>query len=79
MKTINQAVNAVQTDDRGEFRLFWFPAGEYLVRTATGRLGLQNDQSYSTPSYYPGTLDPSGAVPVVIQLGILRAALQAAP
>jgi len=69
MKTINQTGNAVQTDDRGEFRLYWFPAGEYLVRTTTAlRPALQN-QDYPTSTYYPGTLDPSRAVAVVLKEG----------
>lgn len=53
------------TDERGEFRLSWFAPGEYYVRAEVA--GGQND--LARKSYYPGTLDPNVAVPLVIRGG----------
>ncbi len=70
MKTVNQIGNSIQTDDRGEFRLYWFPPGEYLVRTITDfRAAVGQNTNYPAPTYYPGTMDPSRAVPIVLREG----------
>ena len=49
----------------GEFRLSWFAPGEYYVRAEV--VAGQND--LARKSYYPGTLDPNVAVPLVIRGG----------
>ena len=53
------------TDDRGEYRLFWFPPGEYYVRAeyASGQSGL------ARKSYYPGTVDSNMAVTLTVRGG----------
>src|SRR5204863_4707527 len=53
------------TDDRGEYRVYWLPPGEYYVRAeypdASGNLARR--------SYYPGTLDSTTAQPLTIRGG----------
>jgi protocatechuate 3,4-dioxygenase beta subunit len=62
-----QAVVTKQTDDQGEYRLFWLTPGEYSVavalRPAPGAPGLQGRV------YYPNTLDASQATPLTIKGG----------
>jgi hypothetical protein len=62
------------TDDRGEYRISWASAGQYLLSVAmptpsTGpappRQGIVSDLVFPT-AYYPATLDPSSAK--IIQL-----------
>jgi len=53
-------VKAAETDhDLGEYSLGLLPDGEYYLRT---------DQPYS-PVYFPGTLDPALALPVILRDG----------
>jgi len=71
-RVLNHAGNAVMTDDRGDYRLFWFPPGEYYVRIGGNRLtGLvaNGGSNYPASVYYPGTSDPKSATPVVIREG----------
>jgi hypothetical protein len=61
----------VQTDDLGQYRLFWFAPGEYYVATglvlASGpRAGGPN---FPSPTYYPGTLDLARARPIAVHEG----------
>jgi hypothetical protein len=53
------------TDDRGEFRLFWFAPGEYYVRAEYpgGQTNL------ARKSYYPGTVDSNGAATLLVKGG----------
>jgi len=54
-----------KTDDRGEYRIYWLPPGEYYIRAehpnAAGNLARR--------SYYPGTLDSTSAVPLTVRGG----------
>ncbi|HET9216193.1 MAG TPA: carboxypeptidase-like regulatory domain-containing protein, partial [Terriglobia bacterium] len=54
-----------RTDQRGAFRMSWFAPGEYYVRAEV--VAAQND--LARKSYYPGTLDPNIAVPLVLRSG----------
>jgi hypothetical protein len=88
------------TDDRGEFRLFWLPPGQYYVsavpqgngvgdghmlmfsggglpmrldangvpQTGAG-YGIERLGEHYVPVYYPGTVDPQAASPVIVQPG----------
>jgi hypothetical protein len=62
-----QAAITKQTDDQGEFRLFWLTPGEYYIavalRPAPGNPALQNR------IYYPSTLDASVATPLTVEGG----------
>jgi hypothetical protein len=52
-----------KTDDRGQYRLFWFAPGEYFIRAefSSGTLARR--------SYYPGTVDSNAAASFVIRGG----------
>jgi hypothetical protein len=49
---------APATNDRGEYRLFWFPPGDYYVRTEAAPL-----------TFYPGTTTLENAVAVTVRSG----------
>ncbi len=59
-KTILQ-LNAKQTDDRGEYRLFWLPPGDYLIGAVPRRLGIVTAAPTAQDSYartfFPNTVD----------------------
>jgi hypothetical protein len=60
------------TNDRGEYRIFWLPPGEYFVRTDTANvIAVRPAVSSAVPllTYYPGTPDASRAIPVTVQPG----------
>lgn len=58
------AMNA--TDDRGEVRLYGLAPGEYYLITDNVFLGATRDDA---PTFYPGTLQASEALPVRIGVG----------
>lgn len=68
-RTLTQVGSTVQTDDRGEYRLFWFSPGEYFIRTGNTPAAQRQTQGYPTHTYYPGTLDSTRATPVVLKEG----------
>jgi len=68
-RILNQAANTVMTDDRGEYRLFWLPPGEYYIRTNPRPAISAGAANYSAPFYYPGTMDAKTATPVVVREG----------
>jgi len=70
-RVLNQVGTAVMTDDRGEYRLFWFPPGEYYIRTGGARAALAavGGSNYPVSTYYPGTTDPRSARTVVLREG----------
>jgi len=48
------------TDDRGRFRLYGFPPGQYIVSATIGEVGSADLPGY-TRAYYPGTPDAADA------------------
>jgi protocatechuate 3,4-dioxygenase beta subunit len=48
------------TDDRGRFRLYGFPPGQYIVSATIGEVGSADLPGY-TRAYYPGTPDAAEA------------------
>jgi hypothetical protein len=58
------------TDDRGEFRVFGVPPGEYVIvaRFDATDLGSRDRVRY-VPTYYPGTADVREAQRVTVGLG----------
>ena len=64
----------VQTNDRGEYRLFWLQPGRYYIKELQSRFinaGAQNPrpgESYASV-YFPGTADPQTASPVDLRAG----------
>jgi hypothetical protein len=62
-------VQQVQSGENGDFRLFGLGAGTfYLKATHISQGPAAPPESVST--YYPGTLDPSHAAPVVLRAGV---------
>ena len=53
------------TNDRGEYRLFWFPPGEYYIRAEYPN----GPNNLAGRAYYPGTMNSTLAVPVTIRGG----------
>jgi protocatechuate 3,4-dioxygenase beta subunit len=47
-------VGPASTDDRGVYRLYGVPPGQYIVRASIGDVGTANIPGY-VPSYFPGT------------------------
>jgi len=74
-RVLTQVGTAVQSDDRGEYRLFWYPPGEYYIHTGAARAGAiainggYGGSSYANVTYYPGTLDQRSAVPLEVGEG----------
>jgi hypothetical protein len=70
-RVLRQVANQVQTDDLGQYRLFWFAPGEYYVATgltpAAGARGAAS--TFPSPTYYPGANDLARARPIVIHEG----------
>jgi hypothetical protein len=66
-----EAVTEKTTDDRGEYRLFWLPAGEYLVavtpRPTVGQPGASNSMNLKT--FHPSAPQPALATPVKVRVG----------
>ena len=60
---------AVETNDLGEYRLYWLTPDQYVVsaiprQTRNGRFGnTTSDEAYA-PSYFPGNIDPESATPI---------------
>lgn len=60
------------TNDLGEYRLYGLSPGKFYLSAAANE-GV-NDPQYGqgyAPTYYPGTSDPSGAVAVELQAGVV--------
>jgi hypothetical protein len=66
-----------RSDHRGEFRLFWFPPGEYVVQaeppgSATGRTGL------SLKAFYPNATELASATRIELKAGDSRSGIDIA-
>jgi hypothetical protein len=60
------------TNDRGEYRLFWLPPGQYFVSVGSEvgvvRSPVALDQTFAT-TFYPAASDMNGATPVAVKSG----------
>jgi hypothetical protein len=71
-----QQVGTAQTNDKGEYRLFWVPPGRYYLTVSPSNrlinpgllLNTNNNSKYSR-SFYPGVADMAAASPVEILPG----------
>lgn len=73
-RVLSEVGTAAQTNDRGEYRLFWLPPGEYYIRIgatiASARSApVRRGGIYSDATYYPGTSDPKSAMTITIREG----------
>jgi hypothetical protein len=68
-------VNLKSTDDHGDYRLYRLPPGEYFLLASPQRLpnafsnGASTSSEVPTATLYPGTVDSSAAVPIVLHGG----------
>jgi hypothetical protein len=63
-------VKSAQTDDRGEYRLFWMAPGNYLISAIPRRpAAIPAPQDVYARTFYPGLLDPRVVPPVVVTDG----------
>lgn len=62
-RKVLQQVNSKQTDDRGEYRLYWLPPGDYFIGTVPRRLGLAapTAQDSYARTFFPNTVDAQQA------------------
>jgi hypothetical protein len=64
------AVGGGQTDDRGEFRIFGLPRGEYLVQAGLGTSSEVTGLRFGyAPTFYPGTTMQAEAQRIAITAG----------
>ncbi len=69
-RRVLQQVNSKPADDRGEYRVFWLPPGEYFVGTIPRRAGnVPNIQDMYVQTFYPGATDARSASLVNIAEG----------
>src|SRR5262249_10829893 len=68
--------SAQQTNDRGEYRLFWMPPGKYYLSVTpspfprAGSLGLSANPNSKYPrTYYPGSKDITAATEIDVPAG----------
>lgn len=59
----------VLTDDRGEYRLFWLPPGEYFIRAESPAASPRVRREPARYVYYPDTQDSGRAVPIALREG----------
>jgi hypothetical protein len=57
------------TDDRGEFRIFGLPPGDYYLMALSGPFTSDNNRAGFAPTFYPGTASAPDAQPVRIDVG----------
>jgi hypothetical protein len=66
----------IQTDDRGEFRLYWVAPASYVVRATLRAPSTPPDPNRTpVPTYFPGAIDSDAALPVVVTPGSDRNAV----
>jgi protocatechuate 3,4-dioxygenase beta subunit len=63
-----------QTDDRGQYRVYGLSPGRYFLSAtpSAGRFGVfatSGETENYVPTYYPGTTDPSRAIPLEVKAG----------
>lgn len=65
-----QSVNSKTTDDRGEYRLFSLPPGEYYLGVTPRRAGsIPSSQDAYARTFFPGTADAKLATRVKVTAG----------
>jgi hypothetical protein len=70
-RALTQVGTAARSDDRGEYRLFWYPPGEYYIHTGAAVIAAiaNGGATYPNFTYYPGTQDQRSAVSLVVGEG----------
>jgi hypothetical protein len=70
-RKVLQQINSKQSDDRGEYRLFWLPPGDYLIGTVPRRLAntAPTAQDSYARTFFPNIVDARQAQVVKIGEG----------
>jgi hypothetical protein len=68
-------VQRATTNDLGEYRLFMLRPGEYAVAVLDPALSGFSLRFDGVPLFFPGTLDPTEAQPLLLQPGEIRGAI----
>jgi protocatechuate 3,4-dioxygenase beta subunit len=69
-RTMLQSLNSKQTDDRGDFRLFYLPPGDYFIGTLPRRTtNVPSSMDSYARTFYPGTSDGKSASQVKVTEG----------
>lgn len=61
--------NGTETDDRGEFRVPKLEPGRYLLFVAHRNRADDPNEAQPLPTFFPGVLDASEALPIVVDRG----------
>jgi hypothetical protein len=62
--------NSNTTDDRGDFRLFWLPTGDYVIAAVPKSPGVSpNPQDNMARTFVPGTVDATSAMVIRVKAG----------
>lgn len=72
-------MQGTSTDDRGDFRIFGLPAGEYYVSASPAfraPSGAGGSRTGYVPSYFPGAASIAGATPVAVRPGADTAGIE---
>src|SRR5262245_40644712 len=64
------SVNSKTTDDRGEYRLFYLPPGDYIIGATLRRFSnTPSPQDSYAPTFFPGAIDGNAATRVKVAEG----------
>ena len=61
-------VKSIQTDDRGEYRLFWLPPGEYYIRGQYRVMTADRTERYDRV-FFPSVFEEDAAPSIVVRRG----------
>jgi len=64
-----RTVRTQATDDRGEYRLFWVPAGEYYLAVTARALAPNARAPQNLETFYPSDLNAVTATPLTVKPG----------
>jgi len=67
--TYGGAGSFVRVNDKGEYRFFNLPAGDYRVSVSGGPFSIPSSPTVNVPFYYPGTTDETKAEIVHVEAG----------
>jgi len=75
-KKVLATTGEVYTNDLGEYRKYGLSPGKYYVYAEDfeGAPTLSTDKEQYVPVYYPGVIDPAGAIPIDVAAGVQTSA-----
>jgi hypothetical protein len=67
--TYGGAGSFVRLNDKGEYRFFNLPAGDYYISVSGGPFSIPSSPTVNVPFFYPGTTDETKAETVHVEAG----------